>query len=34
MSVVSWPEETREWVEKLCFATDAVVCRACEKYIK
>ena len=33
----SWPEETREWVEKLCsqcFPTDAVVCRACEKYIK
>ena len=33
----SWPEETREWVEKLCSQcspTDAVVCRACEKYIK
>ena len=33
----SWPSDTLQWVEKLCsqrIPPDAVVCRACEKYIK
>ena len=33
----SWPSDTLQWVEKLCsqrIPPDAVVCRACENYIK
>lgn len=33
----SWPDDTRQWVEKQCsqnIPPEAVVCRACEKYIK
>ena len=33
----SWPDDTRQWVEKQCSESippEAVVCRACEKYVK
>ena len=34
---LSWPDDTRQWVEKQCSESippEAVVCRACEKYVK